>query len=669
MIVAYPAFLWALGLIALPIIIHLFNFRRYRKVQFSNVEMLKQIESRSRKSRQLKRWLILAARVLALSALVLAFAQPFIPHSTTLGKRELTSIYIDNSLSMTAEGVEGILFEAAKNSARTLIASYPPETRFQILNNDRASVSQKLLSKRAAIDFIDAMEISTHKNSLELILEGSNRLRSREFMDAQRFYLFSDFQKAFHPEPVQTDSSQTFNLIPLQPGQTQNLSIDSAWLAEPVSIAGSPIHLNVRIVNNGSSDVESATLSLYINGTQQGAESFSVQGNSSQLIDLEFRTSGTGWIGGQLSINDYPVTFDDNYFFTIQVKSKLNILVISPESIPSIAKVFADDPGFLVKFEDPRRLQFGNLKDQDLIIVGEIPEISSGLAQELKSFVESGKVLLLIPGLNPASYSNFQSTVGLPEFGEPKTVEVSVTTESLKHQLYKGVYKDIPQNTYMPRFDQYYSYATTGLGFEPVLRLRNSDIALGMLSRGRGLIYQFSFSLDPEWSNFSEHELFVASLLKIAFSKAVEDRIALNLNDRNPLQVNTANRELGFVLAKEQTEVIVEHDAQGGQLRITLNDEINEEGIYELRANQGDSVLSRIGINQDRAESIQDYFDESELSAMIPNPNFRVLKGTASELKEVASFGGKGKPLWKLFVILCLIFLLIEILLLRFIKS
>ncbi|MFB1002935.1 MAG: BatA and WFA domain-containing protein, partial [Bacteroidia bacterium] len=126
-----PLFLWALGLLAVPLVIHLFNFRRYQKVIFSNVDMLKEIQTESRKTRQIKKWLILATRMLALAALIFAFAQPFLLEEGTKDGRKLISLYLDNSESMRAEGQDGQLFEYGKNAARQVLQNLPKDAEVQ----------------------------------------------------------------------------------------------------------------------------------------------------------------------------------------------------------------------------------------------------------------------------------------------------------------------------------------------------------------------------------------------------------------------------------------------------------------------------------------------------------------------------------------------------------
>lgn len=107
-----PEILYALFLLIIPILIHLFQLRRFRKTEFTNVKFLKEVTLQTRKSSQLKKWLILFSRLLALTALILAFAQPYIPAKTNFQEKELV-IYLDNSFSMQAKGAHGELLKTA----------------------------------------------------------------------------------------------------------------------------------------------------------------------------------------------------------------------------------------------------------------------------------------------------------------------------------------------------------------------------------------------------------------------------------------------------------------------------------------------------------------------------------------------------------------------------
>ena len=103
----HPELLWALLLLLIPIIIHLFQLRRFQKVAFTNVKFLKNVKLQTRKSSQIKKWLTLLTRMLLLACLVFAFAQPFITNSDTFNAKNETVIYLDNSF----ESMYRLIFE------------------------------------------------------------------------------------------------------------------------------------------------------------------------------------------------------------------------------------------------------------------------------------------------------------------------------------------------------------------------------------------------------------------------------------------------------------------------------------------------------------------------------------------------------------------------------
>ena len=107
----YPEILYALLLLIIPILVHLFQLQRFVKVPFTNVKFLKNIEQQTRKSAQLKKWLILTTRMLAFTCLIIAFSQPFFSKHT-IQQNFNTTIYLDNSFSIQAKGNKGELLKS-----------------------------------------------------------------------------------------------------------------------------------------------------------------------------------------------------------------------------------------------------------------------------------------------------------------------------------------------------------------------------------------------------------------------------------------------------------------------------------------------------------------------------------------------------------------------------
>src|SRR5690606_19458804 len=126
----YPSFLWALAALSIPVIIHLFNFRKTTRVFFSNNRFLRQVREATTARRKLKHYLILAARLLFLAFLVFAFAQPMIPAREQLDAERNIVVYLDNSQSMSAPMPDNTpALDAALSFAREIIALFPPDTR------------------------------------------------------------------------------------------------------------------------------------------------------------------------------------------------------------------------------------------------------------------------------------------------------------------------------------------------------------------------------------------------------------------------------------------------------------------------------------------------------------------------------------------------------------
>ena len=157
MMFVYPLFLWTLAVVSIPIIIHLFNFRKYKKVYFSNVKFLRELKQESKSKSRLKEILILSARCLALIAIVFAFAQPVLKNKNNINYpgANAISIYIDNSFSMLNINKQGTLFESAKKKAIDLINAYSSNDKFQIITNDFEGKHQRFYIKEDAINLID----------------------------------------------------------------------------------------------------------------------------------------------------------------------------------------------------------------------------------------------------------------------------------------------------------------------------------------------------------------------------------------------------------------------------------------------------------------------------------------------------------------------------------
>ena len=232
---ASPEFLYALIAIAIPIIIHLFNFRKFKKVYFSNISFLKEVKQETQSKSKLKHLLILLSRILAIIFLVLAFAQPFIPTSSTkTNNSNVVGIYIDNSFSMESTGENGSLLNEAKLKAVEIVNSYKKTDHFVVCDNSFSPGSQRLLNAEDAIDKLEEIQISPET---KLLSAGITRIKSaitEKENDNKAIYVLSDFQKSTSDiKNISNDSLTQLFFVSVKGNQLSNIYIDSCWFNSP----------------------------------------------------------------------------------------------------------------------------------------------------------------------------------------------------------------------------------------------------------------------------------------------------------------------------------------------------------------------------------------------------------------------------------------------------
>lgn len=659
-----PGFLWALGLISVPLIIHLFNFRKYKRVDFSNVSMLKQIETESRKTRQVKKWLVLLSRILAVICLVLAFSQPYVPHAEKVVEHKLKTIYIDNSFSMYAIGTQGQLFEEAKNVSRNLVQAFNRTDEIQILSNNTSSPSG--LSKESAIDFIDNLEIGADVNDINAILsQGAIKAKEAGFDGLSLFYI-SDMQKTARLQELKPDSSVELNVIKLDPEGTHNLSIDSTWLRSPINKRDDLVELEISLSNHGAEASRAMSVVLYVNDIQKGAETFDIGADRSKNMLMSFKISDLGLNRCKLVINDPEVFFDNTYYFNINLKDSYRVLQLTNGDSP-YSSLFEVDDQFELDNTSPLNFDHSQLPTYDMVILHDMDKLSSALTNQLNGFVEDGGVLFISPSQDLNGLSEAMTTLGMSSYGEAQEKELSLRQSDLNNPFFKGVYSRIPENTLMPKVKRLYKIQPT-IGSKLLLSLKDGSPVLIQKDRSRGKIYQLALPTTLEWSNLKDHELFVLSVLQAAFSKVNDQDLAYSLDYKGSIAVQHKASDQPLVLVKDEQEVIVQGGANLSQYRFWLNDEIREAGSYYIAQKGTEEALGLLSLNYNRVESRQKYHNNIELKEWF-GEGLKLYEDVDNQLVKDVSKQGDEQLLWKLFLILSLIFLLIEILLLRFIKS
>ncbi|HBN05328.1 MAG TPA: hypothetical protein DD434_06015, partial [Bacteroidales bacterium] len=137
---------------------------------------------------------------------------------------------------------------------------------------------------------------------------------------------------------------------------------------------------------------------LFLNNKQFSVSSVDIDKNQSQIVKLNFTLKEHGIQHGRVSIIDNPITFDDDFFFTLQTSPKLEILSINSNNPnPYLSRLFSNNNEIEIKNMSEKTIDFNDFDNYPFIILNELSEFSSGLVSEIKRFREQGGDILIIP--------------------------------------------------------------------------------------------------------------------------------------------------------------------------------------------------------------------------------------------------------------------------------
>ncbi len=682
----YPEFLFALSVLAIPIIIHLFNFRRFKKIYFTNVRFLREIKQDTQSKSKLKHLLVLLSRLLALTFLVFAFAQPFIPAKTNkvqTGTKRI-SIYVDNSFSMDALGKNGSLLETAKKKAREIANAYKPSDEFQLLTSSFEGRHQRLVNRDDFLRNLDEVQPSSSVHTISEILQRQQDALFSEGKSktSKTAYVVSDFQQStMDLENAKIDSSLQVSLVPITAATINNLYIDTCYLSTPFVQVNTPNELVVKIRNTGGNNAENVPLKLSINNSQKAIASFSINSNSSAEVKLSFTISSGGWQRAQLNIADYPITFDDNFFFNFNVRNNLQVLCINGDQpSPALNAIFGNDPYFNLKNSNQNQIDYSAFSFMQLIVLNEVNDFSSGLIQELKKYVLKGGSIFIIPSskANISNYNNLFSEIGINSFGTKIQQQEKVDKIEVKHPLFTGVFekgKKLPENIDLPLVNAYYPILRNGKNVsETVMKLSGGNAYLTSTQSGRGIVYLLASSLQPEDGNFPRHALFVPVLLRAALRGSSEINKPLIIGEDHDFGISdtliSADNVFHLINKKEKFDIIPESKIYNNATVLSVHDQIKNAENYDLNA--GNSLVAVESFNFNRKESDLSVYTASELtelSSKYGNSRINVIETEGKDLSHSIAQLNEGKRLWKYCIILVLAFLAAEILLIRFFRK
>ncbi|NPA68648.1 MAG: hypothetical protein GXO50_08570 [Chlorobi bacterium] len=674
----YPKFLFALIALLIPVIIHLFGFRRYKAVYFSNINFLKAVKKETDSKSKLKHLLVLIMRMLTLASLIIAFARPYIPEKNEKNKinQNKIAVYIDNSFSTNAESKYGKILDAEKQKAAETADAFPENTKILFLTNDFALKHQHFVSKEQFKNFVGETNISPEIRSISEVSEKIKAVFEDNKIE-QRYPVFfiSDFQKSSADlNKLKPDSLQERFFIPVTAEKTDNIYIDSVWFENP----GRPFNrediIYVKIKNASKESYTQMPVKLFLNGEMISTGTFNVKANEEITKQLKFINKNTGIINGEVKISDFPVVYDNVFYFNYELADTCKILIISEKGNKN--KFITDAcnalPHTSVKNISLQKSGYEKFENYNVIISDGLKKITSNLKEKYSDFTENGGILILFPTVNISvtSYNSFLNALNLNYITGKDTTETYADKINYDSRILKDVFKQKEKNPDMPVIFKHLIFGNlSNIKEEVILYSEKNDKLIINSDVSEGKVFIFASYPDKSYGNLIYHPLWTSVLYNMIFYNTAGKKIFYTIGNNEIVRIKYSGDDLPVrIVNKEKNIDIIPQYSKTGKntYELQLNEVIQKDGHFKIMS--GNKILSGISLDYNRKESDLTHYSLEELKKLSKTNqnNIKSVLNTGKHIdKEIINNQNRGINLHIIFLIAAIIFTAAEIIIIK----
>ncbi|WP_439132277.1 BatA domain-containing protein [Polaribacter sp.] len=643
-----PEVLYFLVLLLIPILVHLFQLQKFVKTPFTNVAFLQKLVQQTRKSSRIKKWLILANRLLLFLAIIFAFSQPYFSDKKTTTKQH-TFIYLDNSLSTNTKGEKGDLLQVAaqeiiENAAQQDTYSLQTNTNFyeDITYNE---LKEKLLN----------LKNSSKKVALKSVLLKMNNTQKNKSNTLYKNILISDFQNTY--KKMFTNVTDDFSGIQLQSSTKNNISIDSVFINNQNT---TNFTLNLVVKNQGDAK-NNVPVAIFNNKKLMSKQSFSIEANTTKNITFTIQNS-VEFLGKiELTFSD-TFAFDNTFYFSLNNSKKINILSIGNQA-KFLAKIYTKDE-FNYTHSSVKNINYNTIPKQQIIILNELEKIPEILSKSISDFSKKGGTVIIIPSLKTdiASYNLYLSKIGNARVQSKISDTLKITNINFNHPLLKNVFSKKVRNFQYPMVKSYYPISSKQSS--NIISFENNLPFISQLKSTNSKTYWVAGSLSKANSNFINSPLIVPVFYNFGKFSFQYAKLYYYLDDENKIDVATnLKKDEILTLANNEISLIPPQQTYQNKVRIITKNNPLKAGFYTI-INKKDT-LQTIAFNTPKEESLLNFLDRNALVT-----ENRAIQFSASIPKLFSELNKKNEVhwLWKWFLALAIVSLLLEILILKFYK-
>lgn len=675
-----PGLLFGLLAASIPILIHLLNLRKLKKIDFSTLHFLKLIEKQKVRRVKLIQWLLMALRVLIIAMLVLGFSRPVIqdvriPGFTSASKTSAV-IIIDDSFSMEVVDGRGSYFNQVKNGVNLILSGLKEGDDVSIIFTSESypelsSPSADFSNLKKLISQIEPGFQTGMLNSA--ILKAASIIGESENLNKE-LYIFSDFQKStlgnekeFTDVSALLDSRVKTRLFNFNSKEVVNSAVTAVKVNNQVFEPGKDISVTATIRNYSEDDVNNGLVSLFVNGERGAQKSYNLASGKITDVTLSARVDKPGFSEIRVEIDEDDLKADNSRFASIYLPYEFKVVLLGKASDLKFINAAIEAGSFAGNMQIITKeiSQTGSLDFNEINMVITSGSGSGGDLSKLKEYVKQGGGIMLFPGENTtlAEYSSLLSSFGVVAPSEmkkdAKALPGKFTSIRFEHPLLREIFQTQYGNSVeSPELFTYFRLPS-GSGTD-VISLSDGGSFLKETRFGKGKVITSAAAAVIPAGNFPVIPIFAPLIYRSLFYLASQEPAGEESLIGEQILIpgkKTGGGSIELAAPGEAGYVLQTSPDNGG----VLFDKTLRPGVYKFT--RDGKEIDFIPVNLDTVESnskqltvseIENYFQtikiKNEPEFFDPAENF------VSKIYE----SRVGSELWKLFIIIALGLIAVE---------
>ncbi|QQS35211.1 MAG: BatA and WFA domain-containing protein [Ignavibacteriales bacterium] len=683
MIFLNPAILFGLLAASIPVLIHLFNLRKLKKIEFSTLAFLKELQKNKIRKIKLKQWLLLALRVLIILFLVMAFARPTLEGlaigGTTSAAKTSAVFILDDSFSMSVVDNNGSYFNQAKESVVKLLSNLQEGDEAALfLTSSKQNEIKFSNDIGGIINSVRGLSASYGSGYLEECLLKAATLLNESKNFNKEIYIISDFQKStlnkYESASVineLADEKIRLYLIKFNEKPVNNIAVTEFKTETQIFEKGKPVSFTATIKNFSGNEISNNVASIFSSGERIAQQSFSIASGESLTLNIEAQVNTSGFVETFIEIDDDDILQDNKRYLTLDIPEVIPVIIFyQQEQDTKFIELALNVPGSSTSIKIEKRninqIASVNLNNYKTVIL--CGNISGSNLQKIKSYVENGGGLFIIPASQTTAleYSsmlsglNIQAGVAASGKIDDNSNPVKFDKIEFQHPVFADLFPDEKKNKIDSPEIYFHLKMSSAINNLPLITLDDNSVFLSESVLGKGKIFVFTSAPVLSWTNLPLKGIFVPLIYKsvsylASNGKTVEEKfVGQEIQVKNYLQ----NSPILKITKPDKTDEVINQNAN-------VFEQTTLPGNYTVTGNE---VIDKFSINTDPVESDIKYLSESEIETYIASTKFggkSFLLNINDDPVQAVVQSRFGSELWRYFVLIALLLAITETLVAR----